>query len=707
MLVLLTKWGELFSKQLICFIESPFSNYISSLSPIKHDKAPHVAQGFVGLSSPLVFTSPRINTLGRPQSSSVKISQKGVGDKKIINESCILERSVTESQEGLVTDIKNEDIKDDVAVQLGSSSECVDEYLADPVETDCAKSAYSVKLNLKQSNNVLQSSVNGLLDLKNIKFGRKNNVGREVDAAQFLSGRSEESIERKLTSDEKLLKIEDEQGSAQGISDGFQKFDSDRFDLSSKEKECKNFGPQKDGRGDGCSNFLQQLPGSLLGVQSYEGFAKNIGGDADVPVHSMTHEHSSIGTIYAKFLLFSYCDCFAAGIYCAEPCSCQGCFNRPEYEETVLETRKQIESRNPLAFAPKIVQPVTEFPLSNREDGNRKTPSSARHKRGCNCKRSMCLKKYCECYQANVGCSIRCRCEGCKNVYGKKEDYCVTKEMVNRSGEISESRVAAKPKKEIFHSELCDPYHLTPLTPSVQCSDHGKNASISRLFSRRCLPSPESDLTVLSYAKSPRSPRTSDSNDILLETSKGNLDIDSFCEGISYNNAVALADEFHCTPLPNHPSVIIGSPSSKARELTSLSRVQLDPRRRSLTPGGSLHWHSSPIMPMSPLNDNKKLQGLDSADGGLYDILEDDMPEILKYTSMPIKPVKAGSPNGKRVSPPHNLHQLGSSSSGPLRSGRKFILKAVPSFPPLTPCIDAKGSSNQSRNNFQENRSND
>lgn len=26
-------------------------------------------------------------------------------------------------------------------------------------------------------------------------------------------------------------------------------------------------------------------------------------------------------------------------------------------------------------------------------------PSLARHKRGCHCKRSMCLKKYCECYQ--------------------------------------------------------------------------------------------------------------------------------------------------------------------------------------------------------------------------------------------------------------------------------------------------------------------
>lgn len=28
-----------------------------------------------------------------------------------------------------------------------------------------------------------------------------------------------------------------------------------------------------------------------------------------------------------------------------------------------------------------------------------KTPASARHKSGCNCKKSSCLKKYCECFQ--------------------------------------------------------------------------------------------------------------------------------------------------------------------------------------------------------------------------------------------------------------------------------------------------------------------
>ncbi|XAR63616.1 hypothetical protein NMG60_11023622 [Bertholletia excelsa] len=113
-----------------------------------------------------------------------------------------------------------------------------------------------------------------------------------------------------------------------------------------------------------------------------------------------------------------YCDCFAAGLYCVEPCSCQDCFNKPMYEETVLDTRKQIESRNPLAFAPKVIM-SSELTAEFGDDCN-KTPASARHKRGCNCKKSSCLKKYCECFQGGVGCSISCRCEGCKNTFGCK-----------------------------------------------------------------------------------------------------------------------------------------------------------------------------------------------------------------------------------------------------------------------------------------------
>lgn len=52
--------------------------------------------------------------------------------------------------------------------------------------------------------------------------------------------------------------------------------------------------------------------------------------------------------------LCSYCECFSAGLYCDESCTCQECFNRTDYEDTVDEARQQIVSRNPHAFSPKI-----------------------------------------------------------------------------------------------------------------------------------------------------------------------------------------------------------------------------------------------------------------------------------------------------------------------------------------------------------------
>ena len=33
----------------------------------------------------------------------------------------------------------------------------------------------------------------------------------------------------------------------------------------------------------------------------------------------------------------------------------------------------------------------------------------------CNCKRSQCVKKYCDCFNSGKACGENCNCEGCKN----------------------------------------------------------------------------------------------------------------------------------------------------------------------------------------------------------------------------------------------------------------------------------------------------
>jgi len=98
-----------------------------------------------------------------------------------------------------------------------------------------------------------------------------------------------------------------------------------------------------------------------------------------------------------------YCECFAALKYCSG-CNCIDCYNSADTESNRQEAIRATKERNPAAFKTKVM----------------KVNDEERHSTGCNCKKSQCLKKYCECFEGAVFCADHCKCKSCQNYDGSE-----------------------------------------------------------------------------------------------------------------------------------------------------------------------------------------------------------------------------------------------------------------------------------------------
>jgi hypothetical protein len=105
-----------------------------------------------------------------------------------------------------------------------------------------------------------------------------------------------------------------------------------------------------------------------------------------------------------------YCECFKSKGFCSSKCSCKNCHNSQlkdaERKNKLTKLKNSISGKEA-----SMTEILDEVPLAR--DRQIHKPLAA-----CRCRRSGCLKNYCECFSNGSSCSENCNCRECKNHIG-------------------------------------------------------------------------------------------------------------------------------------------------------------------------------------------------------------------------------------------------------------------------------------------------
>ena len=201
------------------------------------------------------------------------------------------------------------------------------------------------------------------------------------------------------------------------------RMDSDKMDVTS-EQEIKSGEGAEIGNNTNMKSPLQKnkiYPTQTNQSNNHEQFiCKKMSMDIDDDITNSNGANKKFIGCNCKNsgCLKRYCECFSRMKYCDTNCQCKNCLNNIKFEKERTEAIKLYLVKSPVSFK-KI-----NMDLNNIT---------------CNCKKSNCLKNYCECFQFGLKCTYSCGCVDCKNrnLFEKKlffvENNCDNKKNTNQN----------------------------------------------------------------------------------------------------------------------------------------------------------------------------------------------------------------------------------------------------------------------------------